>query len=137
LPVYKNNTSVPQRLTVKDENMGEIPPGVEYTTKYFTSNTNLSLVTETPYYNKVTAVTALTGLSGTAQTVNIVADTETIIVTQITGSVTVYRQAVANTPAQFVAYDNESPVVPINNDGTFNKLLFTGSGDVTVYQYRA
>jgi len=136
MPTYKNNTLVDQNLTVKNDTLGVIKPGVTLNTKFFSTNAALTLVSETPYYNRLAAVEKVSALSGTPQTVVIRPDTEKIVITQITGLVTVYSQAVANTPPLFLDWESVSPIIPITNDGTFNKLLLIGSGDCTVYQYR-
>jgi len=136
MPVYKNNTLFPQKFTVKDKSLFSVEPGKEIVSQFFTTNTNLTLVTEVPYYNRVVAVNALTGLSATAQSVAISPVTEDIMVVQITGTVTVYKQNVLNTPAELTAWSSDDPIIPIPSDGSFNTILVTGSGDCKVYQYR-
>lgn len=136
MPTYINNTAVTQKFIVKGKNLFIVKPGVIITSQSFTTNANLTLVSETPYYNRLSAVDKIANLSATPSYVTINPDTNTIVVVQITGEVTVYSQDILNTPPVFLAWTSENPVIPIDADGSFNKLVCTGSGACTVYQYK-
>ena len=136
MPVYKNNTTEDQKFVVKNKTLFTVEPGQEVTSQYFTTNTNLTLITETPYYNKLAAYNKITGLSATPASLDIDPAADKIVVSQITGSVTVHCQDATNTPAILTDWTSENPVMPIDSDGHFNKLIFTGSGDCSVYQFK-
>jgi len=133
---YRNDGAGAVPVTNAAGNLLMLYPGQTLETYTYSDNPALTKTSDEPYYNRVLATNSVT-LSGTPQAVSVDLSTDWIIITQITGSVTVYIQAVTNTPAELTDWTDDDPIIFIPAKGKFSQLMVTGSGNCRVQQYRS
>lgn len=133
---YRNDGA--ENIGVEDINGTniDVSPGGTVQTYTYLSIPNFTKTSDEPYWNGVVSVAALTSLSTTPQNVIVDPETDYFIVVQITGTVDVYIQAVANTPAVLKDWTEDNPVMAIPARNRFDNLAITGSGNCVVYQYK-
>lgn len=139
MPTYKNNTTSLQHFTLNGEWVeNDFNPSEQRETDKYTDNVNLTLVSHTPYYNKVISHTEVTGLSestASAQYVDIDLRTQQIIIHRISDNVSAYVQSVSNTPPAVEDATENDPIFVLTADGHLTKLGLVGAGSCTVTQY--
>jgi len=136
MPTYTNNTTSDLIILGKNGESYPVAAGASIAVPFYTLDTRFTKTAETPYYNRVKAITTVT-LTGVAQNVAISLDTNYFIVAKITGTVTVFIQAEANTPAELLTWTVEDPIVQIPAKGRFNNIAVLGSGTCNIIQYNA
>lgn len=134
MPTYKNNSEITHKVKNTDNKSVSVKPGTTIETNKFISITDLTLLSDTPYYNRV--VNRQTITLGAAQDVTISLETDFLIVIQITDYVTMYSQAAANTPPELENHTDDDPVIQIPCQGRMNNLVLTGSGTCEIIEYK-
>lgn len=123
MPTYINNTSA----SVQAEGTNYVNPGDTYSTIKMLSNTDLTLLSETPYYNPLLGAETITvEASGAAQSYSVSLDSKVIRLTPISGTPRVYINNQNNTPALTVT---ES--ISLENSGKINLIYVDNAGSVS------
>lgn len=132
----ENETSNTQKYTLNGKIMGPaFAPSESRSVKYYSDNANLTISADTPYHQIALATNEVTGTTaGTEVTVNLKANF--ISIRAISGTVNVFSQDKSNTPALVTGWTDDNGVVQFNANGTFNKLVVTGTGTCRITQYQ-
>lgn len=134
MPRYRNDGTTSIGIEGTDGSNISLAPGEEGDTNLFFSISNLTKISDAPYYNRV--INRQTITLGAAQDVTISLNTDWILIYQITDDVTVYRQHADNTPPEYDAHTDSDPVIQIPAKGTLTNLVVSGTGTCEVVEYK-
>jgi hypothetical protein len=137
MPVYKNNTEERITETVKDTNGTSISfainSGETLETTYILTDSDLTLISEAPYYNPLQAAiheVTSTGV-GNNQTVSINRNTKTISVFNSSGVIVdIYLRSLSNTPP-LKSYPNTERLISVGSN--VNQLICVFPSAATIY----
>lgn len=131
-----NNTASTQKYTLHGKSLGpSFAPSESRAVMYYSDNANLTVDSDSPYYNRLNSITEVTGISATATDVTISLDTDYVIIFHITSTIDVFIQDEANTPAELQDWTSTDAVIEIPAKGKFNNIAIIGTGSCSVYQY--
>lgn len=131
---YTNNTSNIIYLKDSSGTMTPLQPGSSIQTIYYSDHAGLIETSELPYWNWASGTSTVT-VTAAGTDVAISATTEYVIISQITGTITVFLQDDDNTPAILTNWTEDEPVLVIPVKGRCDNLEIEGSGTCEVTQY--
>lgn len=136
MPTYKNNSTAIIHIKDSDGNLVPLVPRATLATVSFCDHAALGLteISETPYFNRIITDDVLT-LAEAPQAVSVSLDTVCVIFLEVTGIVTAFAQATANTPPELRDHTGDV-IIQIPAGGRFNKMIVTGSGTCRMVQYK-
>lgn len=135
MPTYENDTATDLILRGPNGAQAHFTANETKAVAFYSDSDGFTKTLDTPYLNRIAARETVT-LSATASTVTVGLHVSELAIFQITGSVSVYLQNEANTPAELDAWTANDPVILIPAAGKFTQLQLTGTGTCVVVQYK-
>lgn len=134
MPTYINNTTAQATLSGPRGERFIVDPGDTIAVPFYVSDANFTKTLDTPLSSAATATTSVT-LAETAADHDLHADTRRFMVTQITGTITVWPQLDTAVPL-LLAWSSEDPIIQfLLDDFPCEKLRVSGSGTATIMEY--
>lgn len=131
MPTYKNNGD--SRVFI---NNYSIEPEETKYVPYYSSHSDLELISEVPYYNPVVARTTITFSEAETQTHELDDDTKSIMISDVSGiTVDVYIQDETNTPATMILPEGYANIIDVEDKFTQVILESDDAGSCIITEY--
>lgn len=134
MPTYKNESPQQHTLELWNGSLQVVCPGETVQTKKYYDLADVTKLSDTPIYNRVVdrhAVTATVG--GVAVSISLT--TARVLVERITGTISVYRQATTNTPAELTDRTSKDLIAIIPANALYDQLVVVGDGTCDIVEY--
>jgi hypothetical protein len=134
MPTYENENPVEIQVKGPDGRIAIFDADESKEIDFYTNDSRLTFISDTPYVNRVIAIDDLNLTSD--QTVAVSLSTDTICFLSISDSITVYTQSTENTPPELKNHTAGDPVILIPAKARFNQVIVSGTGTCRMVQYR-
>ena len=140
MPVLKNNSKTTKRYIDLSGIVRSFKPGEEVQSYFFPNDIEIGIESGDPIFNPILKrdIVDLDAVQepATGVDVDINSSSDYLYVFKITNSVTVYRQDITNTPAEFYNITEDDPMIPMPTKRLMSKIHITGTGTCEVVQYQ-
>lgn len=135
MPTYINNTSTKKIMAGPGGERFPVQSGESIVVPFFVSDANFTKTFDTPISSESTATTSVT--LGAAADHDLHPDTRRVAILQISDTVTVRPQLDSAVPI-LLSWTSSDPIIQfLINDFPCEKLRISGSGTITVMEYRS
>ena len=134
MPIYRNDSNQQHAMETWAGHLKIVNPGDTIETKKYYSISGVTKISDSPCYNRVVARHSVEASAG-GVAVPISLSTARVLVERITGTISVYRQTIANVPAELADRTAYDLIAIIPADGLYDQLVVEGTGTCDVVEY--